>query len=111
MSIAKATIMGRLTADPRKNEKVDGLIHISVAHNKKIKEQESVTFIDVDCWGEAGAFVAKHYKKGDGIYLEAEIGQDNWEDENGKKRSKYKFKLLPYSTSFPPSSKPTTDTF
>jgi single-strand DNA-binding protein len=104
-SIAEATLMGNLTRDPESNEKVDGLIHLSIACNKKIKDKESVTFFDVDCWGEAGEFVKKFYSKGDPIYCKAEISSDHWEDNDGKKRTKMKFKLIPYSTVFLPKGK------
>jgi single-stranded DNA-binding protein len=102
MTIAKLTLMGHLTRDPAKHEKVENLTQFSVAHNIRDKEgKDTAVFFDIDAWEKAGDFVLNNFKKGDGIYLEAEVSQYAWEDEQGNKRRKEKYRLIPFTATWP----------
>jgi len=48
-------------------------------------------FLDVTVWSNSGEAVAKHFKKGDRIYLEGRLSQDEWTDKaSQQKRTKIK---------------------
>ena len=106
MTVAKLILMGHLTRDPAKNDKVENLTQFSIAHNVRDKEgNDSPVYFDIDAWEKAGDFIQNNFKKGDGIYLEADVSQYSWEDENGKKRSKHKFRLIPFTATWPASTR------
>ncbi len=104
-TVAKLTLMGHLTKDPEQNEKVESLVQFSVAHNVRDKDgNETPAYFEIDAWQKAGEFILKNFSKGAGIYLEAEVSQYAWEDENGKKRRKEKYRLIPFTATWPAGS-------
>ena len=85
-------ISGNITRDPEGKEigNDNFVCKISVAMNKKIKENEHTTYLEVEIWGAFGRLIHTRYRKGDAITLSGELRQDTWEDKDtGAKRSKH----------------------
>ena len=100
--------MGRLTRDPEMRYTPSGtaIANISLAVNRNWRNeagelQEEVTFVIVDAFGKQAETIGQYFKKGNPIFLEGRLRQDQWEDkQTGQKRSQLKvvlenFRFLP----------------
>lgn len=101
-ALAKATFMGRLTSDPTEKTIGDSsLVTFSLAVNLPGKGGEkSAHFFDFEAWRGAGEYIAKFAKKGDSVYLEADLRIDTFEDKDGKPRKKTKLVVKPMTFMF-----------
>lgn len=94
-SLNKVLLMGRLTRDPELRVTPNGtsICKFSVATSRRYKLadgtlKEDVTFHDVDAFGKQAEVVSKFFTKGKLIFIEGRLRQDQWEGQNGEKRSK-----------------------
>jgi single-strand DNA-binding protein len=51
-------------------------------------KKEEVTFVDCNCFGKTAEILAKYKKKGDPLFVEGRLKLDQWEAQDGSKRSK-----------------------
>jgi single-strand DNA-binding protein len=51
-------------------------------------KKEEVTFVDCACFGKTAEILAKYKKKGDPLFVEGRLKLDQWEAQDGTKRSK-----------------------
>lgn len=69
------------------------LVKFSLATSKQWtkdgEKKEIVTWHDVTVFGKLGEIAKKYIKKGTSLYVEGELRADTWEDEEGKKRTKW----------------------
>ena len=56
--------------------------------NKDGEKQEEVTFVDVDSFGRQAETISKYFSKGKPILVEGRLKLDQWENQEGEKRSK-----------------------
>lgn len=91
--------IGNLTRDPE--NKMIGETHLAmftVAVNDTYKNSsgekvEDTTFINCDAWGTMADRVVNNLSKGDKVLVTGKLKQDNWEDQDGNKRSTYKVRI------------------
>lgn len=106
----KVSGIARLTRDPESRQAGStsvcqlGLVSSQRIKTKAGEKKEKSTFFDVDAWGQQGQVVQNYFKKGDRIYVEAELEQDSWEDKDGNKRSKLKGRLVSFEFIEKPTS-------
>lgn len=99
--ISKATLVGRITRDPETKTINDStLASFGIAVNRKVKGEEEANFYDIDAWNRLAEVIAANAKKGDMVYVEANMRVDRFEDKQGQSRSKIKltanqFQFLP----------------
>ncbi|MCA8979304.1 MAG: single-stranded DNA-binding protein [Planctomycetes bacterium] len=95
-SYNKVILMGNLTRDPelRYTQSNMPICKIGLAVNRRFKDgqsgewREEPTFVDVTIFGKRGEAFAKYHSKGKPAFIEGELRLDNWEDQQGQKRSK-----------------------
>lgn len=95
-SYNKVILMGNLTRDPelRYTQSNMPICKIGLAVNRRFKDgqsgewREEATFVDVTIFGKRGEAFAKYHTKGKPAFIEGELRLDNWEDQQGQKRSK-----------------------
>ena len=51
-------------------------------------KKEEVTFVDCSCFGKTAEVLSKYKKKGDPLFVEGRLKLDQWEAQDGSKRSK-----------------------
>ncbi len=51
-------------------------------------KKEEVTFVDCSCFGKTAEILSKYKKKGDPLFVEGRLKLDQWEAQDGTKRSK-----------------------
>lgn len=96
MSGNTVTMVGNCTRQPELRFTPSGqaVANFGLAVNRKWKNavtgesEESVTFVDITCWGSLGENASESLEKGDRIYVTGRLEQQNWETPNGEKRSK-----------------------
>lgn len=101
-------LSGNLVRDPETRSFANGgaVTRFGIAVNNKRKNkatgeyENEPAFLDFDAWGKQGELIAEHFHKGDHILVNASVKQDNWEDAEGKKRSKLLFTVNSFD--FPP---------
>lgn len=115
MSLAVATINGRLVRDPEVKELGTGTVtSFTVAcdqYNGKSKDK-TPQYWDCECWGPAQA-ILKYFHKGDPITVSGSLRQDKVDNEKGK-RTFYKLRVeevgtLPARGSGPSAPEPEAD--
>ena len=82
----KATIGGRITADPELKHTTQGtaVVSFTVAVNRKGKDQQT-DFISCQAWKETAEFICRFFKKGNSICVAGRIQTRTVEYKNGYK--------------------------
>jgi single-strand DNA-binding protein len=92
-------LIGNLTKDPELRSTPSG-VHVCdmcVAINRRFvttgvnqqkQEKDEVCFIDVVVWSKQAESCAKYLRKGASVFVEGRLKNDNWEDRDGKKRTR-----------------------
>ena len=85
----RVCLTGRLTRDPELRELASGqeVVNIRVAVDNG-RDRET-TYIDVAQFGKGAAPVAQYLAKGRFVEVEGRLNLNEWEGENGSKRSKH----------------------
>ena len=82
--------MGNLTRDPElKNIGSTNVCNFGIAINRRTKDGEDTTFIEVSSFGKTADNIGKYFQKGKPILIEGRLQLDQWND-NGQQRSKLK---------------------
>lgn len=91
----KVILMGRLTRDPEvrvsPNNNTICKMGLAVSRNYTTSDgekREETTFVDVDAFGRPAEVLGKYMSKGRPILLEGRLKLDQWENQQGEKRSK-----------------------
>lgn len=93
--------LGRLTRDPdlRTTQSGKSVVNFGIAVNRYFGKGEGadrpkeVSFLEMEAWDTGAETIAKYLVKGDPIIVHCSIKQEEWEDKDGKKRSKLKFRV------------------
>lgn len=87
--------MGNLTRDPETRVTANGLticklgLAVSRVYSTKDGERrEETTFVDIDAFGKQAEVITKYMRKGKPIMIEGRLKLDQWEGQDGQKRSK-----------------------
>ena len=91
----KAIVMGNIVRDPEVRYTPSGtaVCNFTIASNHKYKDKEEILYLDVVAWGKKGETIADFMSKGKPILVEGRLKMDEWEDKDGKKRTKIKLNL------------------
>ena len=106
--VNKVIITGRVTRDAELRETPAGtsVTDISVVSNriwsKNGDRQEEATFVDVTIWGKQASTLSPMLTKGRHVMIEGRLKLNNWETEEGVKRSK--LTLVAESVNLTPSN-------
>lgn len=94
-SFNRVILMGNLTRDPELRYIPSGMAvcEIGLAVNDRRKNSsgewvDETTFVDVTFWGRSAEVVCEYLTKGSPIMLEGRLKLDQWESNDGQKRSK-----------------------
>lgn len=86
----------RLVRDPESRQAGSSSVcKLTVVENRKAKDKEIATFVDVEAWGKQGEVIQQYFTKGSRIYIVGTLEQQNWE-KDGEKRSKLSVKLTDF---------------
>ncbi|MEX0986760.1 MAG: single-stranded DNA-binding protein [Bacteroidales bacterium] len=90
--INKATLVGNVGDEPKVNEKNGEILLASfpfaTSETYKDKNGEEVTNTQwhrVKVWNKRASIIKQYVKKGDSLYIEGKIVNENWEDKEGNK--------------------------
>ena len=93
MSVNRATILGRLGADPEIRPVPSGTSvgTLRVATNSRWvdpagRKQEATEWHRVIVWGKLAEVASKYLTKGREVYIEGRIETRQWQDKEGQKR-------------------------
>ncbi len=94
-SFNKVILMGNLTRDPETRVTATGLtickLGLAVSRvfsTKDGERREETTFVDIDAFGKQAEVITKYMRKGKPIMIEGRLKLDQWEGNDGQKRSK-----------------------
>ena len=94
-NLNKVLLMGNITRDPELKYMPNqtAVCDVSLAVNRTWTGQdgvkkEEVTFVDCSCFGKTAEILSKYKKKGDPLFIEGRLKLDQWEAQDGSKRSK-----------------------
>ena len=93
----KVMLIGNLTRDPelRYTPSNTAVADLGLAVNRTYQDksgtkQEDVTFVDVTVWGRTAENCSHYVSKGAPVFIEGRLTLDQWENDDGQKRSKLK---------------------
>lgn len=96
-SFNKVILMGNLTRDPELKTLPSQatVCDFALAVNRRWKDaggndREDVLFIDCAAFGKTGETIAGNLTKGRPIHIEGRLRLEQWEQEDGQKRSKHR---------------------
>ena len=86
------TLIGNLGQDPEmkyfdSGAKVTKFSLALNSYNKK-EEKEVTDWVNCEAWKKTAELIGEYCKKGDKVAVEGSLKTQNWEDDNGNKRSK-----------------------
>ena len=94
-SFNKVILMGNLTRDPEMRVTPNGhsicKLGLAVSRTFSTKDgerREETAFVDIDAFGKQAEVIAKYMRKGRPIMVEGRLKLDQWESNEGQKRSK-----------------------
>lgn len=64
------------------------VVEFGVAASTKIKDKDKVCFLDVTAFSKTAEFVNKYFEKGKPVHVVGTLQTDQWEAQDGSKRSK-----------------------
>lgn len=91
--------VGNLVREPELRETQSGkkVINFTIAVNRTYKKGDErvseAAFLDLEAWDTGAETIAKYFSKGEPIMLRASAKTDQWEDADGEKRSRTKFRV------------------
>ena len=106
-SFNKVILLGNLTRDPELRMTAGGLAiaKFGLAMNRKYttkdgEAREEATYVDCDAFGRSAETISKYVQKGSPLFIEGRLKLEQWESQNGEKRSKLSvavdnFQLMP----------------
>jgi single-strand DNA-binding protein len=91
----KIVLVGNLTRDweVRKTQGGMAVGKTGIAVNRKSREKEETMFVDVVAFGQVAETLSKHTGKGRPLLVEGRLSLQQWEDKDGKRRSKHEVVL------------------
>lgn len=104
MNYSKTILGGRLTRDlelrnaPSGTQMVTGCIAVN-GGKRKGEQDEDVLFMEFVAYGDRGASLAKHHRKGSTVLLEGRLKTDRWVDRETQRKAE-RTKLVVDSWSF-----------
>ena len=94
-SLNKVLLMGNMTRDPQLSflPSQTPVVEFGMAMSRKFKKQdgsmaEDTCFVDCQLFGKRAEVVNKYFKKGDPIFVEGRLKFDQWQAQDGSKKSK-----------------------
>ena len=82
---------GRMVADPELRTTQSDIkvtsFRMAVTRNYKVNDEYPSDFFTVVAWRNTAEFVAKHFKKGDGLTVQGRAEVRKYTDKDGNKRS------------------------
>jgi len=95
-SYNRVVLVGNLTRDPELRYLQSGtaVSDIGIAVNDRVKRDgqwvEEPTFVDITLWGRTAEIANEYLSKGAPVLIEGRLKLDQWETNDGQKRSKLK---------------------
>lgn len=97
----KLTQTGRLTMNPELKYTPSGspVCNFSIAVNSHYKDkagndQQETCFIEVVTFGKQAESCNEYLKKGSNVLVDGKLQLDQWENNEGQKRSKHRFRAM-----------------
>ena len=94
-SFNKVILLGNLTRDPETLTTTGGntICKFTLAVSRKYstrdgERREETTFVDIDAFGRPAENITKYLRKGSPLMVEGRLKLDQWESNDGQKRSK-----------------------
>jgi single-strand DNA-binding protein len=94
-SLNKVMLMGNMTRDPQLSylPSQTPVVEFGLAISRKFKKQdgsqgEETCFVDCQMFGKRAEVINKYFKKGDPIFVDGRLKFDQWNAQDGSKRSK-----------------------
>lgn len=99
-SYNKVIMMGNMTRDPQLSylPSQTPVVEFGLATNRKWRDRdgqdrEEVCFIDCRAYGKTAEVISKYCSKGRPIMIEGRLTLDQWEAQDGSKRSKHRITI------------------
>lgn len=104
MNYNKVILAGNLTREPTLTylPSQTAVIDFGMAENRKYttkvgEKREETCFVDCRAFGKVADNISKYFHKGDSIMVEGRLTFDQWEAQDGSKRSKHRITVQSFT--------------
>ena len=90
MSVNKIILIGNVGSEPEMRFTGSGkpVADFTLATNRKYGDEDLTTWFKVTAWNKLAETVNQYVYKGMSVYVEGSVGLDEWEGQDGQKRSR-----------------------
>lgn len=108
----ESILLGNLTSDPELHHTTGGIsiANFTVAVNNKSGDREETLFMRCVAFGKLAEIVIKYTQKGKKVLVSGRLVQENWETDEGAKRSTIKLYVNQLRLLGSPNSSGTAET-
>ena len=96
-NVNRVILAGNLTRDPELRQVAGDhtVCHLGLGINRTWTDssgqrQEEATFVEAEAWGRTAEVIEQYVHKGDPLLIEGRLKLDQWEDQEGARRSRLK---------------------
>jgi len=91
-------VVGYVTGDPKLETSKTGTSYLkfSIRWYENRKDSDKTMFMDCVAFGQTAEYMAQRLEKGAPAYVEGELINDRWEDDQGRKRDSWCIKVREY---------------
>ncbi len=99
-NLNKALLIGRLTRDPELKYIPSGAavaefgLAVNRTYTQDGERKEDTCFLEVSAWGRTAEVVQNYLHKGSQVFIEGYLVFDEWQTQDGQKRSKIRVRAL-----------------
>lgn len=100
-SFNRVILMGHLTRDPELKilDNDNAVCNFGMAMNEYYTNRdgertETACFVEIEAWGRQAEIVNEYCTKGSPLFIEGSLKLDQWENEEGEKRSRLRVRLF-----------------
>ena len=112
----RVVLMGNLTRDPTVRQTPSGtsVADLGLASSESYRRRDGedvkkTCFVDLVAWGRQAEVCGEYLRKGAPVLVEGRLQYDQWETEDGQRRSKLRVRADHIRFLGRPPSKPSTD--
>ena len=97
-TLGKLKVIGYVSGEPKLETSNAGTVYFkfSVRWYENRKDSDKTMFMDCIAFGNTAEYMSQKVKKGEPVFVEGELINDRWKDDQGRNRDSWTLKVREY---------------